>query len=191
MKKLYLFCTKAKNFLTLIPPIILLVVAIIYNDYSKDPFKLYLLQVVAIIGIIFILVYFSQFIKIGYEEIRCLGLFSSKDSCLIKEGNRLVLTMYKKSNILVEIFGIDDAPALDWIDKEECLTKEINLFRARAVGGKATVSRILKYFGVDNDHHKAIFDTESFNSDYELVSVSANTVLDNRREISLTLKDTL
>ena len=82
MKSVFLFSTKLKVFLIEIPPTVLLVPAIIYNNNVKTLMKLYPL-IIALLGIIiFSAVYFFRAVKITNEEIRCVGPFSTSSNSL-------------------------------------------------------------------------------------------------------------
>ena len=93
MKNVYLFCTRIAVYLTELPVLILLWTAMRYNDRSEEIFKLYPLIVILSLAVIFILVYFFRLISVSRDEIRYLGIFSSRDSALITEGKTLVIKL--------------------------------------------------------------------------------------------------
>ena len=169
MKSIYLLGTKLKVFLIELPLIFLLILSIIYNGNAKNPGKLYPLIITLSLGIVFIFIYFLRLVRIKTEEVRCLGLFSSKDSIALKKDRRLVITVKAHGRLLVEVFGTGEAPLLDWVDPEDYLDKEINLFRSRAIGTERAARRIMKYFGIPKSDFKEIFKTEAFTKEYETV----------------------
>jgi hypothetical protein len=74
----------------------------------------------------------------------------------------------------VELSGVDDQPpALDWAKSEDYENLEVNLFRDRAVGGKSTVKRTLKFFNVPSKDIAAALTEESFSKSYELIDLSS------------------
>ncbi len=152
MKSIYLFCTKIWFYLTEIPVLILLWVAIAHNGSSSDLFGFYPLIIFLILTAIFLAVYFFRMISISTDEIRYHGLFSSRDRDFIKENRTLVIAVMPAKNLRVELWG--DAgrePAFDWMKPEDVEYRDICLFRGRALGGGRTVKKIAKYFTVPED----------------------------------------
>ena len=78
MKSIYILSTKLLIYLMELPLIALLILAIAYNDHADGVFKFYPMQIVSILGMIFIFLYFLRFVKISTDEVRCKGIFSSK-----------------------------------------------------------------------------------------------------------------
>ncbi len=179
-KTKYLFCTKMRMFLSEIPLAVLLAFAIRYNGSNEGPFKLWPL-IIAVSGfMIFIAVYFFRAISISEEEIRAIGRFSSRYCCTINKGKTLIFTLRKKRKLRVELFGIDERPAFDWV-KEDEEPVEINLFSERAIGSRRSVEKMLAFFGVDRDDFEAIFLNESFEKDYDLVKVTTEIVNEEKK----------
>ena len=174
MKFVFLFCTKLRVYLTELPVILLLAVAIHYNDGSDALFKLYPLQIFLGLVILFILVYFFRAITITYDEIRYHGLFSSRDSAVINKDKTIIITMKPARRLTVELFGNDgQLPALDWLKDSDAPPVDIFLFRGKAVGGKRTVRSVLKYFGVPEEDILRAFEDSSYSSECEDVYLSA------------------
>ena len=152
MKSIYLLSTKLWVYLTEIPVLILLWVAISANSFSEDIFKYYPLIVFLCFAVIFIMVYFFRMISITNDEIRYHGIFSSKDSAFIKENRSLVLRLKPGRNIGIELYG--DAgvePPFDWMKAEDAIHRDVCLFRGRANGNEKTARRILKFFSLPED----------------------------------------
>ena len=167
MKSIYLLATKLWVYLTEIPVLILLWVAISSNHLSDDIFKYYPLIIFLCFAVIFIMVYFFRVISLSTDEIRYHGLFSSKDSAFIKENRTLIMTLKPHREIRMELYG--DAgvePPFDWMKTEDAIHRDICLFRGRANGGDATVKKILKFYSLPYDKlYEAISDGFNFEDD--------------------------
>lgn len=176
MKSIYLFCTKLWFYLTELPVITLLWIAIKYNSESEDLFGFYPL-IIFLFGVaIFIAVYFFRMISISTDEIRYHGLFSSRDREFIKADRTLVLKICKGGNLRITLFGDAGAePPFDWMKPEDVQYREICLFRGRALGGGRTVRKIAKYFSVDESELPRLLD-DDFVFENDTVSVHTETV---------------
>ena len=190
MKKIHLFCTKIFYYLTEIPLLVIFLLSIPFNDKVEEQLKLYPLQIVLVLGMIFIFVFLFRMIRISNEEIKCIGPFSSRDSAIIKKDRRLVITKKKGASLVIELFGRGDYPALDWVDPEDYKNMETNLFRATAVGGKHAVKTILSYFDVSAEDIESAFEKDSFSAEYDSVSFEAEN--DGKEyKFSVFFKDTI
>ena len=148
-------------YLTQLPILVLLVAALYFNGSAPSPVKLYPLIIACIGGIIFIFIYLLRAIIINNEKILSFGPYSSKESAVISKGKTLVFTTRPHTKIKVELFGYDETPAFDWIDKTDAEKQYTNLYRDFAVGTSRTVGRVLSYFGVAReDIEKAISSKE-------------------------------
>jgi hypothetical protein len=149
MKNIFLFCSKLWVYLTELPVIFMLVIAVRYNESSEELLKLYPLITFLSLVIIFIAVYFFRVISVSAEEIRYHGLFSSKDSALITKDKTLYVTLISGHRLKLELFGdAGEEPAFEWMREEDVVHRDISLFRGKAIGGEATAERVLKYFGM-------------------------------------------
>ena len=101
MKSVFLFRTKFRMYWVLLPLLALLLASIYYNRFADNLLKLYPIITVTICGMIFILIYFFRGIKISYDEIRDVGLFSGHDSAIINEGKTLIFKIKKRGQSLV------------------------------------------------------------------------------------------
>lgn len=150
---------------------ILLAIAVRYNESSKALFKLYPLIAFLSLAIIFIAVYFFRAITVSREEIRYHGLFSSKDSALITKNKTLSLTLIGAKRISVELLGdAGETPAFEWMRQDDVVHREICLFRGKAIGGVGTVSKILVLFGMPED---ADFKSDGFRFEDDNVEIFA------------------
>lgn len=173
-KSIYLFCTRLWYYLTALPLAVILVFAIIYNSGAKNLLKLYPLIVITALGICFIFIYFFRAVKLSGDRIRKLGLFSGRDSALIVEGRELAITLERRKRAKIELFGHDEAPALDWIDEERYKDMSVNLFRARVKGGKRAVKKIVSLFGATKDEAARLLESRSYECENDAVRISAS-----------------
>ncbi len=182
-KKKYLFCTKLRMFLSEIPLAFLLSLCIIYNNEVGGLLKLWPLIIADSAFMIFIVLYFFRAISISTEEIRAIGLFSSKDCRTVEKDKTIVFTIRSRHRLRVELFGKDMRPAFDWLknENEEEVPKEVNLFSEKAVGGKASVTKMLKFFGTPEEDIERIFAEETFEKDYDTVRISSEIVNEEKK----------
>ena len=173
-KKLSLFCTEWYMYLCELPVIYLLYLCIKHNEAVDVPVKLYPL-IIALIGCaVFMFVYLYRIIEVSYSEIKSVGPYSSKEKALVNEGKTLTLTLLSRGRVRVELSGVDEQPpALDWAKSEDYENLEVNLFRDRAVGGKSTAKRTLKFFNVPSEDIAAALSEERFVKSYELIDLSS------------------
>ena len=171
MKKVSLFCTKIWFYLTEIPPIVLMIFAIIYN--TDDGIGLYPLIVFSAAVAIMIFIYFFRMIVISNEEIRSIGLFSSRDSAVIEKDTKLQITIESGGNLHVALLGKRKMPDFSWSKIEDYPSCDVNIYRERAVGGKSAVARILKYFEVSSADIDCALKSDSFEKDYDYFTFSS------------------
>ncbi len=174
MKSIYLFCTKPWVYLTELPVLILLAVSIAFNGKSEEKLKFYPLIILLIFSAIFIFIYFFKMISITTDEIKYIGLFSSKDSAFIKEKKTLEISLHRFGNIRLLLFGdAAEAPAFEWMKAEDVAHREICLFRGRALGGKYFAKKILNYFALDKEALEG-FDKEGFFYEDERITIKTS-----------------
>jgi hypothetical protein len=136
-------------FWVVLPPIILLIPTVIFNDSVKTLMHLYPLMIALAALIVFFAFYLFRAVSISKKEIKCIGPFSSKELVKIKEGRTLLITIQKKRRLKLELFGSNDdgEGSYEWLKNEE--PTEINLFRATVNGGVKTAEKIIGYFKND------------------------------------------
>ena len=190
MKFLFFISTRLKVFLTEIPPIILFWIAIIYNSAVDSPFKLYPLMVILCALIIFIPVYFLRGVFISYEEIRCVGFFSSKERAVIKEERMLVLTPLPKRKVRIELFSKNDDgdASYAWLANEEAVF--VNVFRAKVNGKNGVVKKVLRFFETDEDIIAKALEKDDFSAELEKTNISTD-IQNDEKQIILYFKETL
>ncbi len=176
MKSVYLFCTKPWVYLTELPVIILLSVAIAFNDKSEELYKYYPLIIFLIFSAMFIFIYFFRMISINTDEIRYHGLFSSRDSAFINENKSLVISLMGMGNMRLELFGdASEAPPFEWMKAEDISHRDVCLFRGRAIGGKGSAKKILEYFAMKKEALAECF-SDGFSYDDERISISTQQI---------------
>ncbi len=163
-------------FLTSIPLFVLLILSIIFNGYSDTLLKLYPLIIVSALAIIFIFLYLIRVIVITTDEIKIVGLFSSKDRAIINKDKTLIISQRKGKRLKVILFGNDGRrPSLDWANKDDFTPVDINLFKEIGYGGDRTIKRMLKYFEIDDAVANALISKKEYSVDLPLYRVSKTT----------------
>ena len=189
----YLFGTKLRFFWVIIPMAALLALAIAYNDTAISAFKHYPLIVFLSGAIVFTLVYFFRLVAFGFEEIRTVGLFSSRERVAINEGRTLTVTLMPAKKLEFALYGNDGVLAqLDWLVPEENgEIPDINLFRAKAIGGKGTLGSVLKHYGVlDRELRDAIINGKGKYED-ELVRIEPSLTETELKQVNIYFKKTV
>ena len=99
--------------------------------------------------------------------------------------------MKSAQRLTVELFGNDgQPPMLDWLKGDDYVPVDIYLFRGKAIGGRRTVSSVLKFFSVSEEDLETMFCRDSFSGDYEYVTLEVNKKEDVR-EFRITMKETV
>lgn len=180
MKKTFLFCTKPWFFLTEIPPVFLLIIAILQNSQADGALKLYPLIAVLSLVIIFIFLYFFRMISISNEEIQTIGIFSSRENAIIDKGKTLTAIIKDNGYVKIELSEKTANSSFSWNkDNNQPLT-DMNLYRERVVGGKRSVIKLLKYFSVSKEDQRLVLGNEEFSKVYESFNLIGFTENDHR-----------
>ena len=171
MKKIFLFSSNLALYLTEIPVLALLAVVISVHDTAPTIVKFYPLEIALSAVAILILLFFFRAVLISVDEIREIGLFTSRDKAMIEEKKTLVFTLASKKNMTVELYeSSENAPALPWASD---VSSEINLFRARTRGNEKSVRRVLLCFGLSVEEADAMInDPPAKEVAFENVAVS-------------------
>lgn len=191
MKSLYLFSTKLRMYWIILPIAVILALAIIVNPYTEGWMKLYPLIIACVGGIAFIFLFFFRLIKINWSEIKDVGRFSPRDSALINEGKFIVLRPERGGRVKVYLYGNDGLPELDWMRDQSSDASVICMFRGRTEGGKRTVKRVLRYFGVPKADFSEIIGNVDFLRQYESVKVSTRVNDTERLEYVIEITETV
>ena len=191
MKKLFLLSTRPWIYLSTLPFIALLIPTLIYNGESEGVWKLYPLIITLIFAICFILVYFFGAVFISTDEVEKFAVFGDRDSAILDKGKTLIIGRISKTRIKVCVFGNDGIPDIDYVKNDSTYEPiDIFLLRAKAVGTRATLVRIMEYFDIPKGDAEALTeDADSYED--EFLSVKALSDEFGRREIRITFKKTL
>ena len=180
-KAIYFFCTKLRMFLSVIPLGFMLAVCIIYNDELKTPIKLYPLIIALSLFILFIFVYFFRMVSVSTEEIRAIGLYSSKEVCIVQKGRTVVFTVRSKNRLRIELFGKEDSPVFDWMKEGDFGNDDIRLFSERAIGGQRSVGRFLKYLNISSEDIEKVFSEEDIRCEYRDYEITTSVVNEEKK----------
>ena len=187
MKSIYVFCSRIWVYLTELPILILLAVAIAFNKDSAEPLKHYPLIIFLILAAAFVFLYFFRFISVNAAEIRYNGIFSSRDSASIKEKTTLHISLRKGRRMRIELFGdAGEEPIFDWMKAEDVIHREICMFRGKAVGAKGAAMRILNYFASEKASLDGCFNDGFFYEDDKIII--STTLTDEKSNIKIKFK---
>ncbi len=188
---IFLFTINPLIFLLEIPVIVLLAMAIGFNESSENVFKLYPLIIFLSLLFLFIIIYFLRGIIISNEEIKSVGLFSSRDSALINRDKTLIIAHTNKKGLRIYLFGDDGlSPQFDWLKDKDGKGQEIYLYRGKAIGNLKSASKILDFFDVPKDISEALIHSENYLCELESYTLSRETRNDFN-EIKIKFKKTL
>ena len=191
MKKLLISSTHPLMLLTTLPLCVLLALAIAFNGYSDSVVKLYPLIIVSASAIVFIFIYLLRVIVITTDEIKIVGLFSSKDRAIINKDKTLIISQRKSKRLKIILYGNDGrCPSLDWANKDDFTPVNINLFKEIGYGGNATIRRVFRYFEIDENIIDNIILKEEFSADLPLYKISKTTT-DKKFEYRITFLETI
>ena len=188
MKSVFLFCTKPWIYLLELPVMIIFSIVVALNDQSTDLLKYYPLIIVLALFIIFFAVYFFRVISVSFDELRYHGLFSSKDQAFIKEKRTLVISLYPKHTLHLELYGdAAEEPAFEWMSAEDVMHREVCVFRGKAIGGKSTAKKLVEYF-VSDSAENCLDDGYIFDDDCITVTTETKNEI---KEIRIRFKITI
>ena len=164
-------------YLTELPLIILLAIAIAFNDTAGGLLKLYPLIITSIGVIVFIFIFFFRVISLSGEEIRIIGRFTSRDSAIINKGKRLTMTLDVRDKLKLELFENDGVlPELDFLRNDPSYKPQgLNLFREKAVFGLSALRRVLRYFGISDEHICAVFSSDTYECSTQLLNLTSSS----------------
>ena len=173
MKKIFLFSTRLRVYWVLMPLLLLLSLCIRFNSKEAGTFMLYPLIILLIGGMVFICIYFFRAVRLSYDEIRHVGLFSGRDSAVITEGKALILEKIRGGRLHITLFGNDGVlPELSWLKSTTQAPRDISLFRGKVIWYSYSVKRILSFFAVSGEDCKKILLGEISRIDTEIATVT-------------------
>ena len=179
-------------YLTELPLIALLALAITLNDNAKGAVKLYPL-IIAVSGIIiFIVVFLFRMVVISTDEIRAVGLYSSRDKAIINKGKTIILTLRESGRLIVTLFGNDgERPSLDWASRDDYVPIDINLFKEKVEGRTLSCKRVLRFFGTPREDIPDIISGDFPEREYDGFTVRSETDKDGVRKIYILFTETI
>jgi hypothetical protein len=190
MKSLILFCTKLRLFLTELPPLILLLLAIKFNDKQESVIKLYPLIILMGLVIIFIALYLFKIMVITNEQIKMIGLFSSREKVILAKDKTVSITVLKGGRVRIDVLELSsNPPVYAWIKSEG--PREIRLFSEKANGGLKVAKRIIKHFGVDAKATELMLKDDEYEFEDNTFKLSVSKNEEGRKEIRLFFKETV
>lgn len=190
MRSLILFCSKLRLYLTEIPPILLLIVAIKFNNKLETFLKLYPLIILMSAAIIFIAVYFARFIVIKNEEIKTAGFFASREKVLIAKGKTIAITILEKRRIRVDVLELNsDSSVYAWLKSEA--PREVRMFSEKANGNIGTVRKIIEFYGVERDEASLAIENDEYAFEDENLKLSSLKTTDGEKQIRIFFKETI
>ncbi|MBQ8720145.1 MAG: hypothetical protein IJY65_03845 [Clostridia bacterium] len=190
MKFTGFFCTRLYMFLSEIPVIAFLWLAIANNDAVDLSVKLYPLQAVLIAIGVFIILFLFRMITVSNQEIRMHGLFSSKDRAIINKGKTLTVTLLRRRRIRFELFGAEEKPPFDWMKSVDYIPSAVRVFRATAIGGRYSARRLLSFFGADKDMIKDALTLDEYTRELDGITLDSR-IVDGERKIKLIFNKTI
>ena len=191
MKRISFFSTPLYMFLTEIPFVVILVLAIIYNPYAEGWARLYPLITVMAAAIIFSNIFLFRGIRLSRCEIRDVGRFSPRDHASLSAGSSIRLRVEGGGRVRIYVFGKAGLPELDWMRDQTTNPDEICMYRGRTQGGLSTVAGLLSYFGVPKSEIESILSGGQFAGSYPECTVSIKTTDEGKTEYSITLLHTV
>ena len=129
-------------------------------------------------------------ITITHEEIKAVGLFSSKESVVINKDKTLVMTLSKRNKMVIRLRGNSGTPAFSWAKPIDYKSQEIDLFREKAVGNARTIKKVLSYFEVPTEDINSLTNQHEFRKNYDSFIVSKSKE-DNQITVSIKITNTI
>ena len=191
MKGTFIFSSRLRVYLTELPLIILLATAIHFHDASDSLMKFYPIEIAAAAGIMFIAVYFFRGVFLTTDEVRAIGLFSSRDHALIEKDMTLKIELKSRRRLTISLWGNDGTPAFEWQTVEEAkAVGDVRLFSERAIGGRKAAKRILALYTLPKDLLDKAVSVDGF--EYSDESIAVRSAAENEVfSVYLTFKEAL
>lgn len=191
MKKTYIYATPLWMYLTELPIIFVLTLAIIHNPSAVGMAKLYPLISLCGLALIFINLYLFRMVRISMAEVRDIGRFSPRDNGSLANGSSIRIIPTKHGRIKIQVYGKAGLPELDWMRDQTTDPDVICMYRGRAEGGNRAVRRVMKYFHIqDADIEKMLAEVD-FHGEYEECIVETLINIEGKKEYRITLNKTV
>ena len=187
MKKTYIYATPLWMYLTELPIIFVLTLAIIHNPSAVGMAKLYPLISLCGLALIFINLYLFRMVRISMAEVRDIGRFSPRDNGRLAEGSSIRIIPTRHGRVRIQVYGKAGLPELDWMRDQTTAPDVICMYRGRAEGGSRAVRRIMKYFHIADGDIDRMLDEVGFHGEYEECVVDTLNDLEGKKEYRITL----
>ncbi len=178
-------------FLTELPFMAILALAIIYNPYATGWVKLYPLIAIMAAAIVFSNIFLYRAVSLSRCKIKDVGLFSPRDYTTLSAGNSIRLLPLSRGKVKIYVYAQAGLPELDWMREQTTNPDEICTYRGKAQGGTRTVARALEYFDVPSGEIEKILRGENFSGDYDECTVSIHKNAEEKTEYHIKLKRTV
>lgn len=173
-KHIFLPLSRFWVYLFELPLIALLIVSIRFHSRVDALFKLFPLEIALGAVIVFLPLYFFRVTVFSTDEVREIGLFSSRDRAIINKDKTLLLTLGTRGRLRVELFGQSgEEPAFPW-QKNDAAYRPTDycMLRSRAYGGRRAAARILALYGVPKDEAREAASLDGYRKDFGIITVS-------------------
>ena len=191
MKKTYIYATPIWLYLTELPIIFVLTLAIIHNPSAVGMAKLYPLISLCGLALVFINLYLFRMVRISMAEVRDIGRFSPRDNGKLAAGSSIRIIPTRHGRVKIQVYGDAGLPELDWMRDQTTDPGVICMYRGRAEGGSRAVKKALKHFHIPEADIENIIDTDDFHGEYEECVVDTLINLENRKEYRITMRRTV
>ena len=191
MKKTYIYATPFWLYLTELPIIFVLTLAIIHNSSAEGMAKLYPLISLCVLALVFVNLYLFRMVRISMAEVRDIGRFSPRDNGRLAAGSSIRIIPTRHGRVKIQVYGDAGLPELDWMRDQTTDPGVICMYRGRAEGGNRAVKKILRYFHIPPEEIKKIIETDDFHGEYAECVVETLTDLESRKEYRITLRRTI
>ena len=191
MNKTYIYATPLWMYLTELPIIFVLTLAIIHNPSAEGMAKLYPLIGLCVLALIFVNLYLFRMVRISMAEVRDIGRFSPRDNGKLAAGSSIRIIPTRHGRVKIQVYGDAGLPELDWMRDQTTDPEVICMYRGRAEGGSRAVKKALKYFHIPESDIANIIDTNDFHGEYEECVIDTLINFENQKEYRITMRRTI
>ena len=191
MKKTYIYATPLWMYLTELPIIFVLTLAIIHNPSAVGMAKLYPLISLCGLALIFINLYLFRMVRISMAEVRDIGRFSPRDNGSLAAGSSIRIIPTRHGRVKIQVYGEAGLPELDWMRDQTTDPGVICMYRGRAEGGSRAIKKAMRYFHIPDTDIDEMLATEGFHREYGECTVDTLTDFEGRKEYRITLNKTV
>ena len=191
MKKTYIYATPIWLYLTELPIIFVLTLALIHNPSAVGMAKLYPLISLCVLALVFMNLYLFRMVRISMAEVRDIGRFSPRDNGKLAAGSSIRIIPTRHGRVKIQVYGDAGLPELDWMRDQTTDPGVICMYRGRAEGGSRAVKKAMRYFHIPDTDIDEMLATEGFHREYGECTVDTLTDFEGRKEYRITLNKTV